>query len=103
MPPWVARHRQGPSRLHIRTSHLGQVVELFERGIAAVRRHVINAAIDSGAGDALDLLGARLRVAGDRDGLAPRVFSQSLQLRNTLDDLATVRHPAVGVADDALE
>src|SRR5690349_2239702 len=79
-----------------------QLAELFqpgERGVPAVGRDVPDQPVDAGPGAALDLLGGGLWVVGDGYPLAARIFRQALELGNPLEDIPSVGHPAVGVAD----
>ena len=51
----------------------------------------------------LDLLGGGAGIVSDRDRPPTRLAGHPLQLRDALEDVTAVRHPPVGVTDDALE
>src|SRR5438093_5654604 len=95
--------RGGGSVLHVGTDQGPELVELLQRRLAAVRGHVPDEPFDAGSGAAFDLLRVRFRVVRHRDGLSPCRVCHPLQLGDALYDVATVGHPAVGVADHALE
>src|SRR5437879_10498228 len=51
----------------IRTDHLTELVQLLERSVPAVRRHVPDQTVDACGSQPLDLIRARLRVVGHRE------------------------------------
>src|SRR5437879_9563369 len=87
----------------IRTDHLTELVQLLERSVPAVRRHVEDQTVDACGRQPLDLIRARLRVVGHRDSVAARGFGQLLELGNPLDHTSAVGHPSVRVTHHPLE
>src|SRR5450759_4239819 len=95
-PPVALARQIGPD-------HPAELFELRQRLVPAVRRDVVDAALDARFGEPFDLARGGLWEVTDRDLSTPGSPRQLLQLRYALDHVATIRHPPVGVANDTLQ
>src|SRR5262249_61772129 len=92
-------------RLSLRPHELGVLLELFQRGVPAIRRYVIDPPLDACLLKPLDLGRAAALTAVGGDGNRPPsgLLGQPVELGYAAQVVAAVGHPAVCVAHDTLQ